>query len=166
MTQLPEIKLLKKKNYLAMIRNAARGENNMFRDLYLTVDGVERDAAGDGSLACAIFVCSVLYLQNSQHNTKLIDFVHASVVSTEKDLAKNGWSQINEPREGAILVWEAVKGQPVPVYGDMHHHIGFSIGNERAISNDGDGRGIPVEHHWTYNGTRNIVRIWWHTALE
>ncbi|HTP57179.1 MAG TPA: hypothetical protein VMJ72_02810 [Candidatus Paceibacterota bacterium] len=152
---MPEVILLKKKSYLAMIRNAVRGETHLFRNVFASVDGVERDILEDGKLACASFVSGILMLNG------LIDRPHATVPGTEKALAAAGWSIIDEPREGAVLSWEPI------TYSDTrtHGHLGFYIGNERAISNASNASGIPREHHWTYDGTRNVVRIWWHPSL-
>jgi len=41
-------KLLKKKNYLTMIENAAKGENWMFRNFYVEKDGETYDSLEDG----------------------------------------------------------------------------------------------------------------------
>jgi hypothetical protein len=159
-----------KKNYLAMIRNSAKGENHMFRNFFITLDGVERDALSDGALGCGVLVTSILYLQNSTleylKKPKWISFTHASVVATEKDLEQNGWFLVPDLREGAIITWEAREGREVPVYGTMHPHMGFYIGNERAVSNGSNTTLMPEEHHATYNGTRKIERIWWHPSLD
>lgn len=170
MSHIPVVKIIFKKSYLAMIRNAAKGENHMFRNFYITIDGVERDALADGALGCGVLVTSILYLQNSTleflKKPRWISFTHASVISTEKDMAKNGWFIISDLREGAIITWEAREGREVPVYGNMHIHMGFYLGNERAISNGSNSTLMPEEHHYTYGGTRKIERIWWHLALE
>ena len=50
------ITLLKKKNYIAMIQNAAKGENSMFRNLYALVDEKEKDIVNNGDLSCAFFL--------------------------------------------------------------------------------------------------------------
>lgn len=162
---MPEVKILRKKNYLAMIRNAARGELYLFRNLYAMIDGVEQDILQDGQVACATFVSSILYFQNSileyENKPRWIKSNHATVLSTEKDMEQNGWVQIPELREGAIITWEPI------TFGDgmTHWHIGFYVGNGRAISNASNDLGIPREHDATYNDTRKIIRIWWHPEL-
>ena len=170
MVRIPVSIPLLKKNYLAMIHNSAKGENHMFRNFFITLDGVERDALADGALGCGVIISSILYLQNSTleflKKPKWISFTHASVISTERDMEKNGWVHIPEVREGAIITWEARKGREVPVYGDMHLHMGFYIGNERAVSNGSNTTLMPEEHHYTYDGARKISRIWWHPELE
>jgi hypothetical protein len=158
--------ILFKKNYLAMVRNAARGENNMFRNFYIVLDGQERDALKDGGLGCGTFVSSVLYLQNSSlefmGRSNWISFTHANVIAVEKDIEANGWKVVDELKEGALVTWESKPGEE----GVQHLHMGFYVGNERAISNGSNTTHMPEEHHFTYDGTRKIIRIWWHTVLD
>lgn len=145
------IKLQKLKNYLTMIANSAKGENNMFRNLFGLIDGVEVDLLDDGRKSCAAFASSVLYLQ------KLIDDIHATVESTEKDMLSSGWQEISELREGAVITWERQGG---------HLHIGFYVGDGKAISNASNSSGVPEIHDATYGGTRKIERIYWHEDLN
>ena len=163
---MPTIQIQFKKNYLAMIRNAAKGENHMFQNFYITRDGVEGDALRGGKASCGTFLSSILYLQNSTleflGHPRWIAFVHANVPSVEKDMQACGWISISEPREGAILTWEEKPGED----GRMHLHSGFYIGNDQAVSNGSNSTLMPEEHHYTYNGTRKIVRMWWHPALD
>jgi hypothetical protein len=154
--RIPVVKLLKKKSYLAMVRNSVQGEVRMFRNLYALVDGQEQDILRDGQVSCAVFVSAILTLN------KLVDGPHAVVPSTEKAMAAAGWTQIPDLREGAVVTWEPV------TYADgaTHWHVGFYMGNNRAISNASNDTGVPKEHHSTYDGKRQIVRIWWHPALD
>lgn len=152
----PTIKLLKRESYMAMIRNAAKGENHMFRNLYALVDGEKKDILNDGDLSCAFFVSSILALQ------KLLDGPHATVLGTEKAMEHAGWVSLKDLRPGAVVTWEPI------VYDDgrSHWHIGFALDEERAISNASNAAGIPREHHITYEDTRKIQRIWWHPELD
>lgn len=160
MANNPVVTLLKRKNYLAMVRNAAKGENHMFRNLFALVDGAEQDINKDGALACSFFASAVLYIH------KLIRDMHAGVPGLERDLAASGWHQIDELREGAVIVWEPRMGTFVPGMGEEHGHLGFYIGNDRAVSNGSNSTLMPEEHHVTYGDTRKIDRIWWHPELE
>jgi len=148
------------------MHNAAKGENHMFRNFYITMDGVEQDALSDGALGCGVLVSSILYLQNSTleflKKSKWISFVHANVLPTEQDMEANGWHHIDQLREGAVITWEPKPGSD----GTLHRHMGFYIGGDRAISNGSNSTLMPEEHQVTYGGTRNIERIWWHPALE
>ena len=160
------VKILKKKSYLAMVRNAAEGEVKMFRNVYAMVDGVEQDILRNGEVSCAVFVSSILYLHNSileyEGKPRWLSFTHATVSSTEKDMEKNGWGLIDDLREGAVITWEPI------TYADgaTHWHIGFYVGNDRAISNASNDIGVPSEHDATYGGKRKIIRIWWHPVLD
>ena len=163
---MSEVIILKKKSYLAMIRNAAKGRVYMFRNLYATVDGVETDILHDGQVSCAVFVSAILYLQNApielNGGTRWISSTHATVVSTEKDMKQNGWVLIEELREGAVITWEPITYED----GAIHGHIGFYVGNNLAVSNMSNGAGVPSEHDATYGDTRKIAHIWWHPVLD
>lgn len=155
------MKLLRKKNYLAMIENAAKGENRMFRNLYAEIDpekakalgasGKEVDILEDGGLSCGFFVSSVLYLN------KLIGGLHATVRGTEADMLSSGWIEVKDLKSGAVLIWEKQNG---------HAHIGFYAGEDLAISNDSRGKGFPHKHHYTYNDIRKIEKIYWNANLD
>lgn len=153
---MASVRILKKKSYLAMVRNAARGENHMFRNLWASVDGEVRDINKDGALSCSFFASGVLYLN------KLIGDMHASVAGLERDLEASGWIVVTELREGAVIIWEPRTGGD----GTAHRHAGFYIGDDRAISNGSNTTLMPEEHHSTYEGARAIERIWWHPELE
>jgi hypothetical protein len=139
------IQILKNKNYLEMAKNAASGQNNMFRNVYASVDGQEKDITRNGALSCAFFVSSILYLN------KLIKDVHTGVVGLERDLLDSGWKISSEMKEGAVIIWEPRKGKD----GIMHTHAGFYIGTDMSVSNDSDGNGVPGFHHYTFGYGKN-----------
>lgn len=139
-----------------MIGNSVKGESWMFKNLYFEIDGKDVDILGNGGLSCAMLVSSILYL------SKLISDIHTTVVGTEKDMISGGWQEIKDLRLGAVLVWEKKAGHS----GKMHSHIGFYMGNNEAISNDSRGTGFPRKHHYTYNETRKIEKIYWHPELN
>ncbi len=144
-----------------MIENSVKGENWMFRNFYIQQDGVEKDVLENGGLACASFVSSILYLQNSVleflKKPKWLEFTHANATSTVRDMMQDGWYEIKDLRDGAVLLWEKQNG---------HAHIGFYISNDEAISNASNSTGIPTKHHVTYNDTRKIEKIFWHPSLD
>lgn len=135
-----------KDTYLAMIRNSVR--SNLFRNYYLSINGKTIDDTRDGDLSCALFVSSILTLLKLTEETRL--FVDEVVV----DLKASGWKETMRPEEGSVLVWEARKGDR----DEVHKHIGFYIGDDRAVSNRPDTR-QPTEHHWTFDGTRKVTAI-------
>lgn len=156
-----------KKNYLAMIENAAKGENWIFRNFYVVQDGMEKDVYKDGRWSCSVFVSSILYLHNSMleflKKEHWIKFTHANVESTTKDMTANGWYEIKELHPGAVIVWENKLGKDDNA---MHSHNGFCVNETEAISNDSKGSGFPHKHHITYNDTRGIAKILWHPELD
>ncbi len=158
--------LLFKKNYLTQIENSAKGENHLFRNFYVEKGEEIEDALKDGKNSCAVFVSYILYSFNS-----LLDFmekkhwiksIHLTVASTEKDIIENGWYETGDLKSGAVLIWEKKDGRN----GEPHNHIGFFVGGEEAISNDSKGTGFPHKHHYTYNNTRKIEKIFWHPELD
>ncbi len=151
------IKPLKKKNYLAMIENSAKGENWMFRNFYVEENGKITDIYNNGRWSCAVLVSSILYLN------KLIKDVYGNVLSVNKGMEESGWYEIKELKPGAVIVWESKVGIDD---GKDHYHNGFYVGDDEAISNDSKGTGFPHKHHYTYNDTRKIEKIYWHPALE
>ncbi len=157
---MSETKILSKKNYLAMIRNAAKGQNHMFQNLYASIDGQETDIVDNGNLSCAFFLSGVLFIN------KLIRDMHANMSGLEKDLLASGWQQSTELKEGAILVWEPLPSDKQRNFQPTGLHAGFYIGNDHAISNGSRSTLMPEEHHYTYDGTRKVVRIWWHPSLD
>jgi len=161
------IEYLFKKNYLTMIKNAAKGQNFMFRNFFIVQDGIEKDASEDGGISCAVFVSSILYLHNSLleflKKPYWIKFTHANVPSTTKDMLECGWYEINGLRPGAVIIWEKRLGRDDNMW---HEHNGFCISDIEAISNDSKGTGFPWKHHITYNGTRKIEKIYWHDNLD
>ena len=64
-----------------------------------------------------------------------------------------------------MLVWE----EKIDEFGEKHKHIGFYIGNKRAVSNSRDR--TPQKHHYTYEEnadlpTRKIMAVFWKKDLE
>ena len=108
----------------------------------------------NGGLSCAFYTSSVLSL------FKFVKAVHGTVDSTAKDLVASGWRIIKKPKLGSVLVWEAMD-----FGGEVHKHIGFYIGNDKAISNS-DKLGTPVEHHLTFHNKRKIEIILWNSKLK
>ena len=150
------VEVLKKKSYLVMIENSAKGQNFMFRNMYALVDGIEKDILEDGFLSCAVFVSSILYIN------KLIKDVHATVAGTERDLIESGWQEVSEPKPGTVLIWGKEKAPD----GSWHRHIGFVVSMDEAVSNSSNNGRVPTRHHITYNGVRQIEKIYWQPSLN
>lgn len=121
----------------------------MFRNFSAVVNG-ENNINDNGELSCAFFVSFILFF------FKQINSGHTTVNSTIKDLINNGWKKIAKPRPGAVLVWEE---NDFGKHG-MQKHIGFYIGDYKAVSNS-EKLCFPIKHHWTYQGKRKVNLILW-----
>jgi hypothetical protein len=129
--------------YLAVIRNSVG--STMFRNIPILLDGKAIDATQDGTLSCVFYVSALLKMFG------LVGSFHATVCSTEKDIVTSGFIIIDQEamQPGDVIIWEAIDFGT----GGMHQHIGFYMGNDRAISNSETARS-PVEHHVTF-GDKN-----------
>ena len=146
-----KVKLEIQKTYLAIINNSVG--TKAFQNFFISVNGKSIDIIKQGQLACAFFVSNVCLTLN------LIKQAHCTVQSTVQDLIKKGWVTVKKPHLGNILIWEAI----TDTHG-THKHIGFYIGNNKAISNS-TRKGYPIIHHWTFGikkgkPIRNIEMIW------
>ena len=154
--------------FLAVIKNSTGSK--IFRNFYAEVNGKKTDITENGSLSCAWFVSSLLYL------FKLIKDAHATVNGTIKDLKQSGWEKISvkgesvsgrkKPKIGSVLVWEKID------FGNnnFHKHIGFYLGNGKAISTSSK-NGEPLIHHWTFgtkrnNPVRKVEATFWNKKLN
>lgn len=143
--------------YIAVIKNSVGVK--IWRNFYAEIDGAKQDIMRDGDLSCAFFVSSVLTLFG------LIKRIHGTVDGTLIDMRVSAWRHIREPKVGSVLVWEYARDDG----GDAHKHIGFYIGDNRAISNSSKLK-APTVHHWTFgikNGRpkRRVEAIFWHPKL-
>ena len=84
--------------------------------------------------------------------------MHVTVNGTIKDMRENGWQEIKKPKEGCILVWKEKET------GEKHKHIGFYIGDNKAISNSSK-RGYPTKHNWAKYDNRAVEFIFWNPKL-
>lgn len=141
-------------SYLAAIRNSVG--SHMFRHLYAVDEqGNRSDILQNGRLSCAYYVAFILY------HFQLIKQPHATVTSTVKDIEGHGWTVVDSPEVGDVLLWEPSIEH---VEGESHEHLGFYIGDERAVSNSSTS-GEIVEHDWTFgvdnegNPNRKITKI-------
>lgn len=139
--------------YLTVIKNSIGSK--LFRNFYAKVDGKKADIMRNGELSCAFYVSSVLSL------FRFIKKAHGTVDATVKDLKESGWKEIRKPKVGSILVWEKIN------FGDhgVHRHIGFFIGQNKAVSNS-DTLRCPVRHSWNFNGKRKIDMIFWNPKIH
>lgn len=175
-------KLLKKKNYQAMVLNLIRGREGtlIFRNLFAKLeDGTEADLLVNGKRSCVVVVSGILLLNG------LIKGLHATIDSAVKDILAFGWMELQpaidwfnadwktvkpllKDKIGAIIVWE---NQIDKKDGFGYKHIGFYADDDFAISNDSAMHRMPMKHHITFGlpgatGFRRIERIYWHPMLD
>lgn len=140
-------------------------DSNQYLSLYVTVPGdgfvTYHDVIGSGRFACAYYVSAILHLVELTAGA-----VHTNVTETEEDLIASGWERTESLLPGAVIIW----GPKLASDGQPHRHIGFYVGNDRAVSTDGV-TGRPTEHHVTYgteNGSpvRPIMAIYFHERLR
>lgn len=153
MTSQKKVAPLFRDTYLAMIKNSAG--TKMFRNFYARVDGKKTDVMKNGDLSCAFFVSSLLSILG------LAETTHGTIESTIKDMKQSGWKSVKKLASGNIIVWEEKK---------EHEHIGFYIGNNKALSNSSTKKS-PAIHHFTYGvknskPVRKIEAIYWHKKLN
>ncbi len=154
-----KMEILTYQNYLRTIRTS-RG-SRMFQRLYVLENNKKKDILKNGQLACAYYVSSILKIFD------LISQPHTTVKSTLKDILKNNWRETKKLKPGNILVWQEKKY----VNGQLHQHLGFYLGNNKAISNSHKKR-VPIIHHFTYGQTktgqakRKIIQILTHRIIK
>lgn len=136
--------------YLHIIRSSVG--TPMFRQCFFNIRGRRSEVLGNGKLACAFFVSSVLKIFD------LISELHTTVDETERDLFRNGWQRISRPRVGCIVIY---KPQKFPS-GEIHRHIGFYIGNGYVVDNNSVRRS-PGMRRWNF---RPVETLLWHRSLE
>lgn len=156
-----KIHLLTKDSYLAMIKNACGSV--MWANNYALINGRKEDIVHNGATSCAFFVTSILKIFN------LIKELHLTVKSAEKDLKESNWKEIKVPSkipEGSIIIWEEqLQADKELRKREKHYHIGFYIGQDKAVSLWAY-HNFPVIHHWTYNNTRKIIRAYWNPQIK
>lgn len=146
------------KSYLQTIINSVNSEQ--YKNFYVvdTESNDIIDVLQDGNLSCAVFVSNILHMFSGL--TKLINGPHATITSTIKDMQNNGWYETSELKIGAVIHWEKVD---FGITG-YHEHIGFYVGNNKAVSNDYELGKISLHGH-DFDGTRKIEKIFWHDSL-
>ncbi|MFZ2252819.1 MAG: hypothetical protein WAW13_01440 [Minisyncoccia bacterium] len=142
------------KTYLAMVAGSVGSK--MFRKLYVTTPDGSNDVIGDGDLACAFYVSSMLSLCGLIHGG-----VHTTVTETIQDLVASGWVEINAPKSGAVVVWESQVGTD----GAAHRHIGIALSNMIALSNVSKLR-QPGLHDMGCGKHRSVEKVYFHPKLE
>jgi hypothetical protein len=147
------VKVLQKESYVACIRNSVG--TKMFQEYYARVDGKKKEVVENGNKSCALYASSILYLFG------LVSSVQPTVHRMLSDMGKSGWVIIKRPKIGCIILWEE------KMFGDNNprKHVGFYIGNGKAISNSSAKR-VPCIHDYTSFDGRGIQAMFWHPKLN
>lgn len=151
-----KFEILTYQNYLSMIK-ASQG-SKMFRHVYVLDNNKEKDILKNGELSCAYYISCILKLFN------LIDqdiSPHATISGLINNMLNNGWRLTKKLTLGNVLVWE----KQITSSGEIHPHLGFYLGEDKAISYR-DERRIPTIHHYTYNQERKIIQILTHKIIQ
>lgn len=140
--------------YLSVVKGNVG--SSAYSHLWARIGGKKKDIVDGGRLSCAFFVSFVLRAYGFTNSLR------ASVPGMVKELEASGWQKTKKFLPGSVLVWEDKLDKRS---GERHSHVGFYIGKNRAISNDGD-KGVIKEHHFTYGKRkglpiRKVVAIYW-----
>ena len=150
------MKILTYKNYLSLIKKSA--DSKMFQNIYILENKKEKDILEGGKLSCAYYVSCILKIFNliNQENSP-----HAGVNGLLRNMFQSGWKETKNLKEGNIILWDEKRYSSKSI----HYHVGFYLGNNKAISNSGEDK-IPKIHHYTYNNKRKIVKIFTHKIVN
>lgn len=141
--------------YLSMVKNSVGSKT--WQTVWADIDGVKTDVTEGGIKSCAYFVSSIL------KNFDFIKKTHATVGSTVKDLKESGWTSIESPKAGAVVVYEGVEFND----GEVDKHIAICASDTEAISNSYIKK-VPVIHsvEMEFNGNkRKILQILYNSKL-
>lgn len=142
--------------YISMVLNSVGSKT--WQTVWADVDDQKTDVTMGGVKSCAFFVSSIL------KNFDFIKKTHATVAGTTKDLKESGWTNISNPKTGAIVVYEAIEFED----GVSDAHIAICIDSKKAVSNSYSKR-VPVLHNieMEFNDkSRNITDILFNKAIE
>jgi len=144
-----KIKPVIKDNLLALAGTSSGSP--MFQTLYCRVKSKKTDILKNGQLSCAFFVTAVLKIFS------LIKNIHPTVHRAERDMNSMGWQEIKKLKSGSVIIWQEKIGRD----GKSHKHIGFYLGQNKAISMSSRKR-TPIVHRWN---NRKVEKIFWHPKL-
>ena len=137
----------------------------MFQNFYVENGrGEEQDVLDGGDVSCAVYVSSILLL--NQLVDKGLDTPRVRVERVREDLQASGWYEIGEDtiEPGAVIFWDVAPQSEKK----LHTHVGFYLGDDIAVSNCYV-RKVPVKHHFRENttgGARPIMNVWIHKTLK
>ncbi len=149
------------KSYLAFIKRSVGSP--LFQEFYASVNGKMTEVTRAGNVSCSWYVSSVLKIFS------LINTVQITVHRTLDEMEQCGWKRIPRPRVGCVVLWAAKLADPkrmkkdAGTYHPLVQHLGFYIGGERTVTNDGRGTRKPRIKPLHY---RPVEAYYWHRGLE
>jgi len=152
-----EVQILQFKTYIDAIQKSVG--SNLFQTVFANVEGKRKDITSGGRYSCATHVSSILLWFG------LLKERHTGVDGLLIDMIDSGWYEIDKPKVGCVLRWENLSKNE-----SENEHVGFFVGQEKAISNNAESR-IPEKHHYTFGEekggpARKIEAIYWHPKLD
>lgn len=144
-----------KKEYLEEIRNSRDSKDYRHYFVKRKHGKGQEDVLKGGRLSCAFFVSSVLF------KFGWIDKTHCTTKRTVETMLNYGWKEIDisDIKKGDVILWEK-RNQG---HDGGRFHIGFYVGNKKAISNSWY-KLSPWKHSYNYNNRRQILKIF--TLIE
>ena len=133
--------------------------SKMFQSAFCKIGKEKKDILNKGDLSCAFYVAGILAMFD------LIDKVHATVSGTVKAMEKAGWQTTKKLAPGVVIVWGPEQGS-----GFTHDHLGFYIGENKAVSNIWQKK-VPGVHSLNFappnsKAFRPIVAMYKHSDLK
>jgi hypothetical protein len=156
------------RTYLAMIEGSVN--TSQFQRFYVAWPDGSVDVTDRGNFSCAVYVSSILTLV-----CLITGGVHTTVDETICDMLESGWHEVYYSSDtahllpmGCVILWGEAS---VCSDGRLHRHIGFYVGNGKAVSNHPVDR-VPKRHHITFgedeNGSpvRPVLRVYQNPSLR
>ena len=138
------------KNNLLHIIKASVG-SDMFKHIYVKDRNSRQfDAAENGNKSCAYHTSGVLALVG------LIDKPHATVGTVLKAMRQAGWTEVEKPVPGAIVLWRGTENQI--------SHSGFYLKKDSYVSNSSE-QGHPISHGSILSDGRAPSKYYVHPEL-
>lgn len=119
------MEVLRKETYIKMVENAVG--SRMFNSILVKENDEIRDLLNDGEYSCAVFVSSVLTLQ------QLLAKPRTTVKNLEADIAESThFTEVpnGNVQPGDILFWESVTYED----GTANRHVGIAVSHTEAVS--------------------------------
>ncbi len=146
---------------LVYIANNSVGSKMWSKSFIFDSEGRVHDLYEDGNLSCAYHISTTLKMCELWKNEAV-----ANVDSVVAKLPQNGWTEIEEPRVGAIVVYG--KNQLHRAWATRH--IGIIVGEDEVVSNGSNSSHIIEKHPLNYmkigDNWREIESYWWHEDFE